>query len=101
MSYEDKTLRCRECETDFVFSIGEQDFFAKHNLLNAPSRCPECRQKRRQTMATERLSGERGPREMHTIVCAECGTEGEVPFLPRQDKPVYCAACYERVRARR
>ena len=35
-----------------------------------------------------------GPREMHKAVCAECGKECEVPFKPREDKPVYCKECY-------
>jgi CxxC-x17-CxxC domain-containing protein len=37
---------------------------------------------------------------MHTIVCAECGKEDQVPFVPRNDKPVYCSDCFERVRIR-
>ena len=45
--------------------------------------------------------GERAPREMHSIVCAECGKEDQVPFLPRNDKPVYCSECFEQVRVRR
>ena len=35
------------------------------------------------------------------IVCAECGKEDQVPFLPRNDKPVYCSECFEQVRVRR
>lgn len=96
--YEDKMLVCRECETEFVFSAGEQDFFVKHGLLNTPTRCPACREKRRQAMASERVGGERRPRELHTIVCAECGAEDQVPFHPHNDKPVYCSECFERVR---
>ena len=41
----------------------------------------------------------RGRREMHPTVCAECGADTLVPFLPRGDKPVYCSPCFERVRA--
>jgi CxxC-x17-CxxC domain-containing protein len=93
--YEDKTLQCRECGAEFVFTAGEQEFFAQKGLLHEPSRCPTCRRNRRQVMASGRVSAERAPREMHTIVCAECGAEGQVPFLPKQDRPVYCAACYQ------
>jgi CxxC-x17-CxxC domain-containing protein len=99
--YQDKTLYCRECGTEFAFTAGEQDFFAKHGLVNEPGRCPECRTKRRLALAAERASGERGARTMHKITCAECGAEGEVPFLPKNNKPVYCASCYERTRVRR
>jgi CxxC-x17-CxxC domain-containing protein len=97
--YEDNTLRCRECGEEFVFSAGEQEFYQAKGLLNEPGRCPACRQRRRQQMSVP--AGERPPREMHTIVCAECGAEDQVPFLPRNDKPVYCSNCFERVRVRR
>jgi len=95
--YEDKTLRCRECGQEFVFSAGEQEFYQQKGLLNEPGRCPACRSRRRQA-ASGAMGGERAPREMHTIVCAECGAEDQVPFLPRNDKPVYCRNCFERVR---
>ncbi|MBF6589859.1 MAG: zinc-ribbon domain containing protein [Ktedonobacterales bacterium] len=98
--YEDKTLPCRECGQEFIFTAGEQEFYQQKGLLNQPGRCPDCRAKRRQQMAAGR-SGDHGPREMHKIICAECGNEGEVPFLPKNEKPVYCSACYDRVRVRR
>ena len=36
-----------------------------------------------------------GPREMYKITCSQCGNEGEVPFLPRGDRPVYCRDCFD------
>ncbi len=95
MSYEDKTLHCRDCGQDFVFTIGEQEFYAEKGLMNEPSRCPACRATRR---ANGGRNGNGAPREMHTIICAECGREAQVPFLPQQNKPVYCSSCFERVR---
>jgi CxxC-x17-CxxC domain-containing protein len=97
VEFVDKTLRCRECGQDFVFTAGEQEFYQQKGLMNEPSRCPNCRAARRSGGGSR---GERGPREMHTIVCAECGQEAQVPFLPRNDKPVYCSSCYDRMRAR-
>lgn len=35
-----------------------------------------------------------GPREMHKIICSECGKEAEVPFKPREGTPVYCKECF-------
>jgi CxxC-x17-CxxC domain-containing protein len=32
---------------------------------------------------------------MHTTTCSGCGREAQVPFLPRGDKPVYCAECFQ------
>ena len=44
------------------------------------------------------MADARPRREMHPVVCAECGAETLVPFLPRGDRPVYCSPCFERVR---
>lgn len=35
-----------------------------------------------------------GPREMHKAVCADCKKECEVPFKPREDRPIYCKDCF-------
>ncbi len=42
-----------------------------------------------------------GTRQMFTAVCADCGTTTEVPFEPRQGRPVYCRDCFERRNPRR
>jgi len=36
------------------------------------------------------------PREMHKAICAECKKECEVPFKPRDDRPIYCKDCYSK-----
>lgn len=41
-----------------------------------------------------------GAREMYSATCAECGTETQVPFKPRGDRPVYCRECYQAKRTR-
>ena len=90
MAQEDKTLVCRDCGQEFVFTIGEQEFYESHGLQNEPSRCPECRSVRRR----ERREGYYRPRETYTVVCADCGVETTVPFQPREGRPVYCQECY-------
>jgi CxxC-x17-CxxC domain-containing protein len=101
VSFVDKSLVCRDCSAEFVFSAGEQEFYQLKGLLNEPGRCPACRAARK----AEREGGgmgsleSRGRREMHPTVCAECGADTLVPPLPRGDKPVYCSPCFERVRA--
>jgi len=35
-----------------------------------------------------------GPREMHDAVCSECGKQCQVPFKPREGKPVFCKDCF-------
>lgn len=39
-----------------------------------------------------------GSREMHKATCSECGQECEVPFKPKEDRPVYCRECYRKKR---
>ena len=100
MNFVDKTLRCRECGSDFVFTAGEQEFYQQKGLMNQPSRCPACRSARRANGGMGNRA-ERAPREMHTVICAECGVETQVPFLPKNDRPVYCSTCYDKVRIAR
>jgi CxxC-x17-CxxC domain-containing protein len=35
-----------------------------------------------------------GRREMHKTVCADCGNNCEIPFIPRDNRPVYCNSCF-------
>ena len=40
--------------------------------------------------------GQGRSREMHSVICAECGMETEVPFKPDGSRPVYCRDCYSK-----
>ena len=42
-----------------------------------------------------------GARQMYQAVCADCGKPTEVPFEPRQGRPVYCRDCFEKRNPRR
>lgn len=92
----DEELVCRDCGETFVFTAGEQEFFASRGLLNKPSRCPSCRAARRANGGSA-ARGDRGPRQYHVATCSNCGQEARVPFVPRGDKPVYCSACYQQM----
>lgn len=37
-----------------------------------------------------------GDREMFDAVCANCGNNCKVPFMPSGNKPVYCSDCFEK-----
>lgn len=89
--YQDKTLECRDCGEEFIFSAGEQEFYAEKGLQNEPVRCHGCRSARKQR---NNGNGFRQQREMYPAVCAECGVETEVPFRPSGDRPVYCRDCF-------
>lgn len=105
MAYTEKTLSCRDCGQSFSFTVEEQQLFAQKGYMNDPSRCPGCRAARRADRADGSESGysrggfsARAPRQMRPAVCARCGTNTEVPFQPRDDRPVYCSDCYSRER---
>jgi CxxC-x17-CxxC domain-containing protein len=103
MSLADRILTCADCGSDFTFTVGEQQFYQMKGLMNEPKRCPSCRSAAkiaRQNGTYPSDGGFRSRREMHDVICAECGAETQVPFLPRNDRPVYCSDCFDKVRAR-
>ena len=116
----DRTLTCRDCGQAFVFTAGEQAFYAERGY-SEPLRCPSCRASRKQQRSSgggdsygnsygggdsygSRGGGgyggggdsySRGPRQMYPAVCSQCGKETEVPFQPTAGKPVYCRECFQ------
>src|SRR5215212_4956848 len=64
MSYADKTLTCRDFGTQFVFTAGEQEFYAQKGFTNEPTRCSNCRQARKQ--GGGRSSGGYGERDSYS-----------------------------------
>jgi CxxC-x17-CxxC domain-containing protein len=99
VAYTDRTLNCVECGAEFTFTADDQDFHARKGYQE-PKRCPSCRQARRQ----DRGGGGGnygGSRQMFDAVCDNCGTNTQVPFLPRQDRPVYCSDCFSKMKPAR
>ncbi|MGQ0376225.1 MAG: CxxC-x17-CxxC domain-containing protein [Nitrososphaerota archaeon] len=35
------------------------------------------------------------PREMYKATCGDCGNECEIPFEPKDNRPVYCRECFQ------
>ena len=101
MSYADKSLTCSDCNTGFTFSASEQEFFASKSFTHDPGRCPDCRAARKVQRGGNGYGnngGYRQQREMHPAVCATCGTNTQVPFEPREGRPVYCSDCYSKTK---
>lgn len=117
----DKTMTCRDCGNTFTFTAGEQEFYAQKGF-GEPSRCPDCRAAKKASRNSgygdsygngggRSYSGGyssyggggggggygRSERTMTQVVCANCGKDTEVPFVPRGDKPVYCSDCYSQM----
>ena len=87
--YEDKTLVCKDCGNEFIFSAGEQEFYAEKGFVNEPQRCKSCRDARKNAGKAERV--------MYTAVCASCGGEAKVPFEPKEGRADYCSDCFAKM----
>ncbi|MBI2851839.1 MAG: zinc-ribbon domain containing protein [Chloroflexi bacterium] len=98
MTLQDKAIQCSDCGVNFVFTAGEQEFFATKGYANEPKRCPTCRQSRRSTHSGEGNFNSGSTRQLFPAVCAECGKDTQVPFEPRLGRPVYCSDCYSKMR---
>jgi len=92
MPFDDKTLICQDCNKEFVWSAGEQEFFAQKGFQNVPKRCPDCRKQRRKE----------GPKTVSTdsdksfeIVCAKCGKKDSINFEPRRPETILCEECFK------
>jgi CxxC-x17-CxxC domain-containing protein len=105
----DRTLTCRDCGQEFLFTAGEQAFYTERGY-SEPSRCKPCRQARKAQQGTGGgyssggYSGGGGggfggngggQRQFYPAVCSECGKDTEVPFQPTPGKPVYCRDCFQ------
>src|SRR3954463_11873418 len=104
MEFQDRILSCVDCGAEFIWTAGEQQFFADKNFKNEPKRCKACKGKR----AARPARGARGRRgagpagggmprervETHTS-CSACGKETTVPFKPTQGRPVFCKECFQ------
>ncbi len=118
-----KVYACVACGESFEVPIAEQEF-RREKAVADPSECPDCRRTLRAARNSEiiglyqrsdalafgesSLSPDRsvprsqsGPggrskvtQQRYNTVCAACGSETQVPFVPRGDRPVYCRDCF-------
>ena len=97
MSFQDKMLTCRDCGKEFLFTAGEQSFYAEKGFEHEPTRCKTCRATRKGGGGGGGSFGsDTGNRALHSAVCSECGKETQVPFRPTAGKPVYCRDCFQK-----
>ncbi len=101
MNFEDKSIQCSDCGATFTFTAEEQEFFHSKGYTNDPKRCPSCRQARKSERSGSDSYSGGARRQLFPAVCAECGKDTEVPFEPRDGRPVYCSDCYRKVRLSR
>lgn len=90
--YSEKTIICKDCGQAFTFTASEQEFYAEKGFTNEPQRCKACRTARKNSRDNGSRDG--GFRQMFDAICTECGQPCQVPFQPRDDKPVLCNDCF-------
>ena len=81
MEYHDRVLKCSECSAEFVFTAGEQMFFADKGFKNEPKRCKACKARRAEGGGPGANGGLQMRSETKTN-CSQCGKETTVPFRP-------------------
>ena len=75
MEFQDKTLSCVDCGAEFIWTAGEQLFFADKNFKNEPKRCKSCKAKRASRPAGAGPSASRERVETTTNKLDSEGTE--------------------------
>jgi CxxC-x17-CxxC domain-containing protein len=105
MSFQARMIPCCDCGKNFEFTTAEQEFFQSKGFVNDPKRCPACRATRKAHQAVGNVGNTNTgynagyvTRQMYPAVCSDCGKTAQVPFEPRNGKPVYCSDCYRKVR---
>jgi CxxC-x17-CxxC domain-containing protein len=88
--FEDKTIVCKDCQKEFVWSAREQKFYQDKGFENVPARCPDCRKVKK----VERLQA--GPH--FDAKCSKCGKSDIVPFELEKNLPAYCEKCFEQIK---
>jgi CxxC-x17-CxxC domain-containing protein len=102
MQFVDRFLRCSDCNSEFVFTAGEQLFFYDKQFKNDPKRCKLCKAKRAGLGRGAGVPGVAGgiaalpfSRTETRTECSACGIETTVPFKPTQGRPVLCRSCFQ------
>ena len=92
MEFQDKTLKCVDCGAEFIWTAGEQLFFADKQFKNEPKRCKACKAKRANRVTSGPTMRERVETQ---TTCSACGKDTTVPFRPTQGRPVFCKECFQ------
>ena len=77
MEFQDRILTCVDCGAEFVWTAGEQQFFADKNFKNEPKRCKACKGKAGQPSGGRRSARERVETVTHVLGLRQ-GNDGAV-----------------------
>lgn len=103
---QDISLVCKDCNSDFLFTVSEQEFYEEKGFTNQPVRCQDCRNLKKQSRVGDNGGrggfGQRGGRggfnqrggrggfgggdRPRSNACFNCGEEGHRSFECSQPK---------------
>jgi len=94
--FQDKPILCIDCDSEFIWSAGEQVFFRDKRLENPPRRCRGCKKAKNERLAAIASAQKSGIKQRIEVIvdCAKCHEPTTVPFYPSQGRPVYCRSCF-------
>ena len=90
--YQDRPIKCVDCNENFIWTAGEQVFFHDKGLKNEPKRCKACKAKRANRVSAGPTMSSRVETQTQ---CSACGKDTTVPFRPTQGRPVFCKECFQ------
>ena len=84
--FQDKTLICKDCGKNFIWTASEQRFYSEKGLKNVPARCEKCRIFYKEKHKFKVSS---------PIKCSDCSAEGEIAYIPKnKNELILCENCF-------
>ena len=93
MEFQDRILTCVDCGAEFVWTAGEQQFFADKNFKNEPKRCKACKSKRASRPAGGAAGARTGAKPSRTVRAA--ARRRRYLSSRRKARPVFCKECFQ------
>ena len=92
-AFSDQTIACLDCGVDFVFSAGEQAFFAEKGYVSGKSRCTECTAAKKARFGEASGPGTAARERAARTTCYTCGQTGH---SSKQCKDAPCYNCNQK-----
>lgn len=86
LQFTDITLFDKDTGEPFIFTAGEQEFFARQGFTNVPTRSPD----RRKAVRDQRYKG----KPVFNVTCLGCGRVGKIMQEPADPRQIFCQYCF-------
>ncbi len=81
--FQDRCVVCLDCGGTFIWTAGEQLFYAEKGLTYPPKRCKPCKQRRNTRLTATACSQARHDADERVeakVLCADCGVPHHRPL---------------------